>query len=366
MSEIKHQWNGSVLTVISDSGASSADLKGPKGDTGPRGPQGPGGVIYNEEGELVLDLSEYYSKSEVDTLVENVEVDLSDYATKTHVTEAINNEITLSGNVASPEYVDSAVKIATANMATENYVSTEIAKAQMEAASGGDIDLSGYATKDDLASVTAPVDGATIIVNNKGKLATAVGGYEEIVLGAGTVYNGVDMSYQAWEDENQETLQTLTCAEPLYVNHTYEYAIKLSNGGYGRGSDKFEVVNFGMFVITYGSGGETRYVIVRSAHEMIGLESCNEFLIQASTNFEEAYITELKIWDTDYPESESIYHPILSKYIPIDGDTIIEQDGKIVATGKVALNPEDLYEYSDTDIAVGSELATGKLYLVYE
>lgn len=38
--EIFHSWNGTVLTITSDSGSSSADLKGAKGDTGIRGPQG--------------------------------------------------------------------------------------------------------------------------------------------------------------------------------------------------------------------------------------------------------------------------------------------------------------------------------------
>ena len=37
---IKHSWNGTVLTIESDSGISSADLKGAKGDTGIRGAQG--------------------------------------------------------------------------------------------------------------------------------------------------------------------------------------------------------------------------------------------------------------------------------------------------------------------------------------
>lgn len=37
---IKHEWNGTVLTITSDSGTSSADLKGEKGDDGARGPQG--------------------------------------------------------------------------------------------------------------------------------------------------------------------------------------------------------------------------------------------------------------------------------------------------------------------------------------
>lgn len=43
MSGIFHEWNGTVLTITSDSGTSSADLKGGKGDDGIRGPQGPAG-----------------------------------------------------------------------------------------------------------------------------------------------------------------------------------------------------------------------------------------------------------------------------------------------------------------------------------
>ena len=42
--EIKHSWNGTVLTITSDSGTSSADLKGEKGDTGVRGAQGVRGL----------------------------------------------------------------------------------------------------------------------------------------------------------------------------------------------------------------------------------------------------------------------------------------------------------------------------------
>lgn len=39
-----HSWEGSVLTVTSASGTSSADLRGPKGDAGPTGPEGPAGA----------------------------------------------------------------------------------------------------------------------------------------------------------------------------------------------------------------------------------------------------------------------------------------------------------------------------------
>lgn len=40
---ITHEWNGTVLTITSDSGTSSCDLKGTQGDDGARGPQGPAG-----------------------------------------------------------------------------------------------------------------------------------------------------------------------------------------------------------------------------------------------------------------------------------------------------------------------------------
>lgn len=43
MSGITHEWNGTILTITSDSGTSSMDLKGQVGDDGPRGPQGPAG-----------------------------------------------------------------------------------------------------------------------------------------------------------------------------------------------------------------------------------------------------------------------------------------------------------------------------------
>ena len=45
MGNIYHEWNGTILTITSDSGTSSCDLKGAKGDTGIRGAQGAKGEI---------------------------------------------------------------------------------------------------------------------------------------------------------------------------------------------------------------------------------------------------------------------------------------------------------------------------------
>lgn len=66
--KITHEWNGTVLTITSDSGTSSMDLKGPKGDTGVRGPQGVAGVSYGGDGSSV-DMSNYYTKSEIDAML---------------------------------------------------------------------------------------------------------------------------------------------------------------------------------------------------------------------------------------------------------------------------------------------------------
>ena len=52
---ITHKWNGTVLTITSDSGTSSCDLQGGKGDTGIRGPQGPAGTTKSFEAELAIE-----------------------------------------------------------------------------------------------------------------------------------------------------------------------------------------------------------------------------------------------------------------------------------------------------------------------
>lgn len=50
---ITHQWTGTVLTITSDSGTSSCDLKGAKGDDGPRGAQGaPGSSVAEDSQKL--------------------------------------------------------------------------------------------------------------------------------------------------------------------------------------------------------------------------------------------------------------------------------------------------------------------------
>jgi hypothetical protein len=67
-----HSWSGTILTITSASGTSSADLRGPKGDTGPAG----------KDGET-QDLSAYATQEWVTQKIP----DLSSYATKAWVAE---------------------------------------------------------------------------------------------------------------------------------------------------------------------------------------------------------------------------------------------------------------------------------------
>ena len=79
-----HSWNGSVLTVTSASGTSSADLRGPQGETGPQdeagatgatGPQGPKGETGDDgaDGEVVWPPEEAGVEGEISRLEQMVE-----------------------------------------------------------------------------------------------------------------------------------------------------------------------------------------------------------------------------------------------------------------------------------------------------
>lgn len=159
---ITHSWNGTVLTISSDSGVSSMDLKG---DLGPRGPQGPAGISIGEGGEI--DLSDYatkkYVQKEIDSALEDFEpsgggsdVDLTDYYTKTEVDAKIPDV----SNLATKQEVTSA----TSGLATEVFVTNKIAEAQLSGGEGGNVDLSGYLPKDG----SVPMTGRLVIQSPDG------------------------------------------------------------------------------------------------------------------------------------------------------------------------------------------------------
>lgn len=81
---ITHEWNGTILTITSDSGTSSCDLKGDKGDDGARGAQGiPGSAVVADSSTLGgLPASEYALKTDIPSL--------EGYAQETYVDDTFN------------------------------------------------------------------------------------------------------------------------------------------------------------------------------------------------------------------------------------------------------------------------------------
>lgn len=86
---ITHQWNGTVLTITSDSGTSSMDLRGAGGDIGPRGPQGPAGVTIGPDGSV--DMSGYATEQYVNDKVAGAIYDAEDGATFTPIVDDEGN-----------------------------------------------------------------------------------------------------------------------------------------------------------------------------------------------------------------------------------------------------------------------------------
>ena len=143
---ITHSWNGTVLTITSDSGTSSADLQGGKGDTGPRGAQGPAGVIVNPDG--TIDTSQYATETYVNEKIAQVEagsVDLSNYYTKAQVDAKIPDTSTFATKtwVENKGYLTSHQSLKTIN--GESIVGTGNITI-----SGGSADLSNYYTKEQI------------------------------------------------------------------------------------------------------------------------------------------------------------------------------------------------------------------------
>ena len=143
---ITHSWNGTVLTITSDSGTSSADLQGGKGNTGPRGAQGPAGIIVNPDG--TIDTSNYATETYVNEKIAEVEagsVDLTNYYTKAQVDAKIPDTTGLASQtwVENKGYLTEHQSLKTIN--GESIVGTGNITI-----SGGSADLSNYYTKTEI------------------------------------------------------------------------------------------------------------------------------------------------------------------------------------------------------------------------
>lgn len=352
MSGIKHEWNGSVLTVTSDSGTSAADLKGPKGDTGPRGPQGPAGVIYDAAGQLVLDLAPYATVEDVQAMLGNVDVDMSDYLTKDEVVSTY---------------------------ATKNYVTAEVAKAQLE---GAGIDTSGFATKDDLANIEidtsdfatkediadiianvetmeVDIDNKTIIRDSEGRLKSAIGGYSNNGGGVNYSIDGIYYtSYGGWNGWQTTILGNI--GKPWAPGCLYRVKMTFADGDSITFDAEFQLV-------------PDKWDPSKLSLEM--LQSYEEVLYDTQNHISCLYV-EL---DGDFyytPKAADVYEnfnelkdkwicvavsiyaegfvPIDGNFIPVDGTTVyLNSDGKLACNVQVGedgdVDLSNFYTKSEVD-----------------
>lgn len=365
--EIKHEWDGSVLTVYSDSGASSADLKGPKGDVGPRGPQGAPGVIYDADGELVLDLSPYATMDDVAAAIDNIpEVDMAPYATK-------------------------------------NFVSTSIAMAQLE---GAGVDTSGFATKDDIANIEVEVDHQTIITDQYGNLRTAIGGFAN--QGGGVNYKVSNIEYVPRGPWNSWQITSIGNIGKAWVpGCMYNISITFKDG--------VTIAFDAMFQERYNDNGVFEHLTMISeafsAQSRIGSFQAytskdlsysfndgdfNYGIISLPSGYKDGDPCPASFIATAVTITAEDYVPIDGHYIPVDGTSIyLNNEGKLAsAGGGGSANLENYYTkdevdslvsnvdltnyytksqvdakitYGLSDLTAGSSaLATGSLYMVYE
>lgn len=335
MSEITHEWSGSVLTVTSDSGTSSADLKGPKGDTGPRGPQGPAGILYDGAGNVLVDLAPYATIDYVDAMVDNVEVDLSDYPTKAEVTNTY---------------------------ATKNYVSTEIAKAQME---GAEVDTSGFATKDDLANIEINIDNKTIIQDADGRITTAIGGYSNN--GGGVNYSATGLSYYPAGGWNSYTSAVLGNIGKAWTdNCVYQVSMTFKDG---------ETINFTAefeWVDSPYAGEDQMLAMLASSEESLFdsqnhisclyVDESGDFYYSAkflTTDESTATTCEDKWICTAVSVYADGFVPIDGNYIPVDGTTVyLNSEGKLACSVSLGedgtLDLSNYYTKAEIDALIAS------------
>jgi hypothetical protein len=349
--EIKHTWVGTTLIIESDSGTSAADLKGRTGDIGPRGPQGPAGVVYNQDGEIVME--GYATEQYVQDLVNNVNVDLTGVATEDYVNQQIAKipQPDLS-DYATNESVDEKIaaipKTDLSGYATEEYVDTQITNV----ATGGSIDLVNYATKDYVATAIqegggSDPDGITIIKDNNGKLTSAIGG--------GYIAN----NYYLQEYPN-ETVGDGVLADTLKTGYMLEAPFDSQT------PLTFEIF-FGDGVIdtitgTLPAGAFTATSIFTCSIQVISSDTtyinsitaiCNykegegrnfSFVFQKKDGLSISDVIVSQITMTIGSSAGAVYLPINAKYIPVDGTTIIIKDGKLTAVGGTSLaSSEEVY-----------------------
>ena len=299
--EIKHEWNGTVLSITSDAGTSTADLQGPRGPQGVRGPQGPSGVIYDEDGYVYIDLSPYYLKEEVDGMIDEIE---QDYASKV-------------------------------------YVTSEIAKAKIEAA---DIDTSGFVTKDDLKNYATQedidnyqtrIDNYTIKRHETGEIFTAIGGgivenYHAVIYPNCPLTGHLsDCELVLREiDNNLINFDTVIGVEVKFADGTIDTFLgvcpKLTPDA---------TFGYHSLVPSVKNNTYVNNIVYTTSRNSYTGKRVQIFELEILDNAHRAIVIERIAMSINELPKDKIYEPIDARFIPIDENTLAIVDGKLTVIG---------------------------------
>lgn len=220
MMPITHKWNGTVLTITSDSGTSSADLKGAKGDDGARGAQGIAGVVPS--------LDEYAKKEYVDDTISDIYIRLNGYYWRG---EPVQDSYALSGKPI--QYF-----IRNRNLLDNSYwmVASEIVNQRGKTTYSGAVQYTIDRWKTTNANTTLEVENNYIRLTNT---TAGSGGYLQQTLEDGQKYLGKTLTLAVMLEDgtivvNSATLPTafqtsIQQYATLSVNSITVGAIQVSN-----------------------------------------------------------------------------------------------------------------------------------------
>lgn len=219
---ISHYWDGTILTITSDSGTSACDLKGEKGDIGARGPQGlPGDA----------NLTEAVEKAEAAATEAEAALSQLGTARDEAVTAAEQVKAIVAGNEAYTK-AESDNRFANAIKPTitgEAAAATDAGNYPLQG-----LTLYGKTTQAGTPTPESPIDlvnsgdSGSIKVNVSGKnlLPSMIGG-------SGVVASGVTVTRNA--DETITLNGTATASGYIYLttySPSYDKGIKLPAGTY--------------------------------------------------------------------------------------------------------------------------------------
>lgn len=162
---ITHYWDGTKLVVTSDSGTSSADLKG---EIGIRGPQGPAGFLVDREG-VEIDSKNLALKSEIPTIVANPSEDATTELTKVTINDTIyslqSGDVTAAGDntfTGLNTFTNTALfKYESSDATTKNYITVDPINGKLAVENGGSVDSPTFAIEIGVENIKKTNPGGT-------------------------------------------------------------------------------------------------------------------------------------------------------------------------------------------------------------